>query len=66
MDNSEHHTEEQAYFGSARLKKKILDNSSIGLLMVGKQTKNNTYGVIDIDGAFADPIGSWLINLQVF
>ncbi|MDY0082548.1 MAG: DUF5916 domain-containing protein [Ignavibacteriaceae bacterium] len=52
LDNSEHLTEEQAYFGSARLKKKILDNSSIGLLIVGKQTKNNTYGVIDIDGAF--------------
>ncbi|MCZ7609783.1 MAG: carbohydrate binding family 9 domain-containing protein [Ignavibacterium sp.] len=52
IKNNLQFTEEQAYFGSARLKKKILDNSSIGLLMVGKQTKDNTYGVIDIDGAF--------------
>lgn len=29
-----------------------MDNSSIGVLMVGKQTKENTYGVIDVDGAF--------------
>ncbi|HQI42063.1 MAG TPA: DUF5916 domain-containing protein [Ignavibacteriaceae bacterium] len=62
MDDSEHFTEEQAYFGSARLKRKILDNSSIGLLMVGKQTKDNTYGVIDIDGAFRG--SDWQIAYQ--
>jgi hypothetical protein len=52
VDDGESFTEPQAYFGSARIKKQILDNSSIGVLMVGKQTKDDTYGVIDIDGAF--------------
>ena len=52
IDDEENLTEPQAYFGSARIKKQILDNSSVGVLMVGKQTKENTYGVIDIDGAF--------------
>ncbi len=52
VDDGEELTEPQAYFGSARIKKQIIDNSSIGVLMVGKQTKENTYGVIDIDGAF--------------
>jgi len=52
VDEGENFTEPQAYFGSARIKKQILDNSTIGVLMVGKQTKENTYGVIDIDGAF--------------
>lgn len=52
VDDGENFTEPQAYFGSARIKKQILDNSSIGVLMVGKQTKDDTYGVIDIDGAF--------------
>jgi hypothetical protein len=52
MDDTLNLTEQRAYFGSARIKKKILKNSSIGVLMVGKQTKDDTYGVIDIDGAF--------------
>ena len=52
LDDGENLTEQEAYFGSARIKKKIFDNSSIGVLMVGKQTKDNTYGVLDIDGAF--------------
>jgi hypothetical protein len=51
IDEVENLTEQQAYFGSARIKKQILDNSSIGVLIVGKQTKDNTFGVIDIDGA---------------
>ena len=51
-DDGNNLKESQAYFGSGRIKKKILDNSAIGLLIVGKQTKDNTYGVIDIDGAF--------------
>lgn len=52
IDDTTHLTEQKAYFGSARIKKKIFENSSIGVLMVGKQTKDNTYSVIDIDGAF--------------
>lgn len=51
-------TEHSAYFGSARIKKQILDNSVIGVMFVGKQTnpndgsKGTLNGVIDIDGAF--------------
>lgn len=45
-------SEPRAYFASARLKKNILNNSNIGFLYVGKYTKDNTYGVLDIDGAF--------------
>jgi hypothetical protein len=51
-DDGENLTEPQAYFGSARIKKQIFNNSSIGVLFTGKQTKENTYGVLDIDGAF--------------
>jgi len=52
VDDDENLTEPQAYFASARVKKQIFDNSSIGVLFVGKETKENTYGVLDIDGAF--------------
>ena len=41
-----------ATFTSARVKKQILENSSIGVLFVGKHTPGRTDGVIDIDGAF--------------
>jgi hypothetical protein len=54
--------EERAYFGSGRIKKQIFGNSSIGLLFVGKQTKDNTYGVIDIDGAFRE--SNWQLSYQ--
>jgi hypothetical protein len=63
MDDDENLTEPQAYFGSARIKKKIMENSSIGILMVGKQTKENTYGVIDIDGAFR--ASDWQLAYQL-
>jgi len=55
-------TEEKAYFGSARLKKQIFNNSSIGVLFAGKKTKDNIYGVIDIDGAFRG--GDWQLAYQ--
>jgi hypothetical protein len=51
IDDDQNLVEQRAYFGAGRLKKRILDNSTIGVLMVGKQTKDNTYAVIDIDGA---------------
>jgi hypothetical protein len=44
--------EEQAHFMAARVKKQILENSSIGALFVGKVTPGNIEGVIDVDGAF--------------
>lgn len=62
VDDGENLSEPQAYFGSARIKKQILGNSSIGVLMVGKQTSENTYGVIDIDGAFRE--SNWQLAYQ--
>ena len=62
VDDGINMTEPRAYFGSARLKKQILDNSSVGVLMVAKQTKENTYGVIDIDGAFRE--SDWQLAYQ--
>lgn len=56
-------TESTSIFVSGRVKKQILDNSSLGILFVGKQTTNNTYGVIDIDGAFRGP--DWQLAYQV-
>lgn len=54
--------EQRAYFGSGRIKKQIFGNSSVGLLFVGKQTEDNTYGVIDIDGAFRE--SNWQLSYQ--
>ena len=62
-EDDEHMTEQRAFFGAARVKKQILGNSSIGMLFVGKQTNNNTYGVIDIDGAFRQ--SSWQLSYQL-
>ena len=56
-------TEEQAYFGSARIKRQIFGNSSIGLLFVGKRTANGNNGVLDIDGAFRK--SDWQLAYQL-
>jgi hypothetical protein len=45
-------TEPQALFSSLRFKRQILNNSSVGLLYVGKNTEDYQTGVVDIDGAF--------------
>lgn len=55
--------ESSAYFASARVKKQILGNSSIGLLYVGKFENSNNYGVIDIDGAFRG--SNWQLAYQI-
>lgn len=62
VDDEKSLTEQKAIFGSGRIKKQILDNSSIGVLMVGKQNKDNTYGVIDVDGAFR--ASDWQLSYQ--
>ena len=49
-------------FTSARFKRQLLGNSSLGLLYIGKHTLDNTYGVIDIDGAFRT--SSWQLAYQ--
>lgn len=51
FDDEELLKEDRAFFGAARIKKQIYGNSTIGAMFVGKKTKDNTYGVIDIDGA---------------
>lgn len=55
-------TEPEAYFVSGRIKKQILGNSSVGMLFVGKKTNENTYGVIDIDGALRE--STWQLAYQ--
>ncbi len=56
-------TEARATFAAARIKKQVLDNSSLGLLFVGKQTATDNYGVLDIDGAFRS--SNWQLAYQL-
>ncbi len=62
MDNGEIKTEPKAFFESVRLKKQIFGNSTLGLLWVGKHTKDNTYGVLDLDGALRQ--SDWQLAYQ--
>jgi len=57
------YTEPAALFMAARVKKQIFGNSSVGVLFVGKQTNENTYGVADIDGAFRG--ANWQLSYQI-
>lgn len=61
--DGETHTEPQALFASVRMKRQILDNSSVGLLYVGKNTEDGQTGVIDIDGAFR--ASDWQLAYQL-
>ncbi len=54
--------EPQSYFASGRIKKQFLGNSTIGLLYVGKYSPGNTYGVLNIDGAFRQ--SDWQLAYQ--
>jgi len=63
LGNNEKQSEPRALFISGRAKKRILTNSSVGFLLVGKQTKDNTYGVLDIDGAFRE--SDWQLAYQL-
>lgn len=62
-DEDGKYKEQQAYFGVARIKTQIMENSSIGLLFVGKHDKDNDYGVLDIDGAFRG--SDWQLAYQL-
>ncbi|MFA6979131.1 MAG: DUF5916 domain-containing protein [Ignavibacteriaceae bacterium] len=62
-NNGGNQREERAYFGSARVKKQILDNSNIGILFVGKNSVGNNSGVLDVDGAFRE--SDWQLAYQV-
>ncbi len=61
-DDGNNVAEPSAYFVSGRVKKQILDNSTLGVLFVGKQTSTDTYGVLDIDGAVREP--EWQLSYQ--
>ncbi len=63
MDDTIPSTEKRAYFASARLKKQILGNSTVGMLFVGKHTASDDFGVIDIDGAFRS--STWQLAYQL-
>ncbi|MDP3685138.1 MAG: hydrolase, partial [Ignavibacteria bacterium] len=62
-NNGGNQREERAYFGSARIKKQILDNSNIGVLFVGKNSIGKNSGVLDVDGAFRE--SDWQLAYQV-
>jgi len=62
-DDDIRQTEPAAIFSSARLKKRILENSAVGLLFVGKQTPGHLEGVLDIDGAFRG--SDWQLAYQI-
>ncbi|MDZ7289374.1 MAG: carbohydrate binding family 9 domain-containing protein [candidate division KSB1 bacterium] len=61
--NGEKETEPRAAFASARIKKQILGNSSVGMLFVGKRTEEDFDGVLDIDGAFRT--SDWQLSYQL-
>ncbi len=63
VEDSVKKTEEKAYFGLARLKTQIWGNSTLGGMFVGKQTKDNNYGVLDIDGALRQ--SNWQLSYQL-
>ena len=56
------YVEKRAIFSSLRLKRQIMDNSSIGLLYVDKSSLHENNGVIDIDGAFRG--SNWQLAYQ--
>ncbi len=62
FNNDTLYSEEKAVFGSARIKKRIFDNSTIGMLMVAKKTANDVNAVFDIDGAIRQ--SDWQLSYQ--
>jgi len=60
---SESQIEEQAFFGLGRVKRQILENSSVGLLVVNKHTTSYDNGLIDLDGAFRG--SDWQLAYQL-
>jgi hypothetical protein len=50
-------------FGSVRLKKQVLGNSSVGFLYVGKESSETKNGVLDVDGAFRG--ADWQLAYQL-
>ena len=65
VEDAERLAESSALFGSMRLKRQILDNSSIGFLFVGKHDTNGDDGVFDVDRVGDPPCGGGLLELPV-
>jgi hypothetical protein len=63
VDDGEPSREPKALFASVRLKRQVLDNSSVGILFVGKHDANQDNGVFDIDGAFRE--SDWQLSYQL-
>ncbi len=63
IENGEQYTEPRAQFGSVRLRKQILGNSSVGVLSIVKHSPGRDNGVVDIDGAFRS--SSWQLAYQL-
>jgi hypothetical protein len=61
--NNELFEEPSAVFGAVRLKRKILENSSIGVLFVSKITNKGSNSVLDLDGAFRE--SDWQLAYQL-
>lgn len=61
--DGERRTEPRATFASARVKRTILENSSVGVLFVGKNTREGTSGVVDVDGALRG--SEWQLAYQL-
>ncbi|MDZ7357959.1 MAG: carbohydrate binding family 9 domain-containing protein [candidate division KSB1 bacterium] len=61
--NDQRYNEPRAYFGSIRLKKQILGNSSLGILAVAKHSHDQDNGVLDIDGALR--MSDWQLSYQL-
>ena len=60
--DDERRLEPRATFASVRLSRQVLENSTIGVLAVGKFTRETSDGVIDIDGAFR--ASGWQLSYQ--
>lgn len=63
MDDTVMNRQERAYFGVARVKKQIFDNSTLGAMFAGKTSGGKTSGVVDIDGAFRQ--SDWQLSYQI-
>ena len=61
--SGERFDEPRALFSSVRLKRQILNNSSVGLLYAGKSTEALNNGVVDVDGAFR--AADWQLAYQL-
>ena len=61
-EDDERRLEPRATFASLRLSRQVLENSTVGVLAVGKFTRETSDGVIDIDGAIRT--SDWQLSYQ--